>query len=323
MEAAAAIGRKSIRIANGIVNMFVLIAILLLLAFSSYAMWDAGQVYAQASPTKYIAYKPTTENQGLSFGQLQAVNPEVFAWLTVYGTHIDYPVAQGTNDLKYVNTDASGKYSLSGSIFLDFSCAKDFSDFSSIIFGHHMDKEAMFGEIGLFNDKSYFDAREYGSLYFGGQEHGLEFFAFVHADAYDTDVFRTKITGAEAQQAYLNLLLSRATNVRTDVSVAKGDHIVLLSTCANSTTNGRDILIGKITSQTYPDTFKTDITKTANLVPLAGVDPGFWAHVSFAEKFLFAALLFLVVLLVVFLLIYKRKKRARSRSMDATQNRNI
>lgn len=321
MGAAAGIGRKSIRIANSIINLFVLLAILLLLAYGSYALWDSGQVYAAASPTKYEAYKPTNANQGLSFQQLQAINPEVFSWLTVYGTHIDYPVAQGADNLKYINTNASGKYSLSGSLFLDSDCSKDFSDFSSIIYGHHMDKDTMFGEIGLFADKSYFDARKYGMLYFNGREYGLQFFAFVHADAYDTSVFRTKITGAGAQQSYLNMLLSRATNVRGDVPVTTNDHIVLLSTCSESSTNGRDILIGKITNQTYPDTFKTEITKTASIVPMAGADPGSGAQASPAMKVLIVAACLLILLLIG--LVFRKRKRSQKGSMDATQNRNL
>ena len=282
---------------------------MLLLVFGCYALWDSGQVYGAADASHYATYKPTDGNGELSFQDLQAVNPDVISWLTIYGTHIDYPVAQGDNNLKYVNTDAKGNYSLTGAIFLDTGCSPDFSDFSSIIYGHHMNKNVMFGEIGLFADKSYFDAREYGSLYYGGKEHGLVFFAFVHADAYDASVYQIKIKGQDARQAYLDMMTKMATNIRSDVPVTADDRIVLLSTCSDSSTNGRDILIGKITDGTYADTFTTVTTDNNTAVKVINALPGFWQMTSLPVRIILIALISLLILLAIVLTYTKRKKR--------------
>lgn len=310
MDTANKICANAVRFTNSIVNLAILIVILLLLVFGSYALWDSHQVYAAADSTQYATYKPTDENKGLSFKDLQTINPEVISWLTVYGTHIDYPVAQAKDNLKYINTDAKGKYSLSGSLFLDSDCSPDFSDFSSIIYGHHMDQDTMFGEIGLFSNQSYFNARKYGVLYFDGRQHGLEFFAFMHVDAYDSAIYRTKVTGKEAQQAYLDLLMQRASHTRNDVSVTTSDHIVLLSTCSAGTTNGRDILIGKITDQVHDDPFRNG-TNNANTIPVIGALANFWARASLPIKIILVAAPFLlIVLLIVFII---KKKRSKNR----------
>jgi len=310
MDTANKICANAVRFTNSIVNLAILIVILLLLVFGSYALWDSHQVYAAADSTQYATYKPTDENKGLSFKDLQTINPEVISWLTVYGTHIDYPVAQAKDNLKYINTDAKGKYSLSGSLFLDSDCSPDFSDFSSIIYGHHMDQDTMFGEIGLFSNQSYFNARKYGVLYFDGRQHGLEFFAFMHVDAYDSAIYRTKVTGKEAQQAYLDLLMQRASHTRNDVSVTTSDHIVLLSTCSAGTTNGRDILIGKITDQVHDDPFRNG-TNNANTIPVIGALANFWASASLPIKIILVAAPFLlIVLLIVFII---KKKRSKNR----------
>ena len=116
---AEAIARKMIKGANGVVDTIVLIIVILLVAFAGYALWDSNQIYQAADKSNYAIYKPTIEDEGKSFKELQAVNAEVFAWLTVYGTNIDYPVTQGTDNMKYVSTNAEGLYSLSGAIFLD------------------------------------------------------------------------------------------------------------------------------------------------------------------------------------------------------------
>jgi len=236
-----------IRVTDSLINVFMLITIMLLFALGCYAMWDSGQVRHAASSARYERYRPTAEDDGASFAYLQAKNPDVFAWLTIYGTNIDYPVVQGKDNIRYVNTNAEGKHCLSGAIFLDFRNASAFADFNNILYGHHMDSRTMFGEIGMFIDKDYFNTCKYGTLFFDGQTHGLEFFAFVHTDAHNRNVFRTNITSEEARQTYLDLLLEEAIHTRESVRVTVDDRIVLLTTCSSNSTNGRDILVGKIT----------------------------------------------------------------------------
>jgi sortase B len=276
---------KIVRAANIVVDTAILAAILLLFALGGYSLWDTEQVYLAADSAQYEIYKPSEEDGGLSFAELVTVNPEVFAWLTVYGTHIDYPVAQGPDNMKYVNTNAEGEYSLSGALFLDSGSSRDFSDFSSILYGHHMEKEAMFGEIGLFADKSYFDARRYGNLYYGKRSHGLEFFAFLSADAYDSTVFRTGVEGRDEQEDYLNKLLAMSTNTR-DIGVTVNDRIILLSTCSPGPTNGRDILVGRITDERYADPFLTykDAPETFTADKLSGLLERFpgWLWIAIA-----------------------------------------
>lgn len=247
------VGRIAIKDVNSIINYIVLTIILLLSAFATYALWDSKQIYQAADKSNYTIYKPTVENEGKSFKELQAINEDVFAWLNVYGTNIDYPVTQGPDNSKYINTNAEGNYSLSGAIFLDHENKKDFSDFNNILYGHHMEKNAMFGDVGTFADKDVFDTHKYGSLYYDGKDHGIKFFAFVHTDAYDSSTFTVDIRTEEARQAYLDHLFEKSVYTR-DIGVTTNDHIILLSTCSSSSTNGRDILVGIITDRTYEDT---------------------------------------------------------------------
>lgn len=242
---------RIVRAADNVINFIILTVIILLLTFAGYALWDSNQIYQGADKSQYAIYKPTVVNQGKSFRELQAINPEVFAWLTVYGTNIDYPVTQGKDNMKYVNTNAEGLYSLSGAIFLDYANSKHFTDFNSILYGHHMERKAMFGEIGSFADEDMFNARQYGNLYFDGKDHGIEFFAFIHTDAYDGAVFTPNVKGAERQE-YLDNLFATAIHKR-DVEITVQDRLILLSTCSSNSTNGRDILVGVISDEIYED----------------------------------------------------------------------
>jgi len=297
------IGRKAVKGVNYIVNYTVLTIILSLLAFAGYALWDSKQIYQAADKSHYAVYKPTIEDEGKSFKELQAINAEIIAWLSVYGTNIDYPVTQGEDNIKYVNSNAEGLYSLSGAIFLDSSNDRHFRDFNNILYGHHMEKKTMFGEIGEFADKDMFESHRYGNLYFDGKDHGLEFFAFVHTDAYDRTVFRANVKGEE-RQALLDYLLAKAIYKR-DIEVTPEDNIILLSTCSSSSTNGRDILIAKLSGGTYGDPFveiKTEDSGRKEKTTYTEIKGDYLLEIPNA---LLASILF--VLLAEYI-IYKRKQ---------------
>ena len=248
------IGLKIVRAIDRATDIAIELILCVALLFGVYSLWDSRQVYRAADASNYTAYRPTSDDP-LSFEELRRINPEVFAWLTVNDTPIDYPVAQSDNNEKYINYNAEGQYSLSGSLFLDYRNSPDFDDFNSIIYGHHMEKKLMFGSLSDFADKDYFYSHPYGNLYFNGEDHGLEFFAIVLTDAYDSDSFSPGVEGDGAREKYLDLIFSAAEYTR-DIDVSEKDQIVLLSTCTTSITNGRYMLVGKLTDELHPQPVK-------------------------------------------------------------------
>jgi sortase B len=237
-------------------------------------------------------YKPT-EPEPLSFWELQRINPEVRAWLSVYGTKIDYPICQATPGAedKYLTTNAKGEYSLSGALFMDTADAADFSDFSTIVYGHHMENEVMFGAITNFGDKEFFDEHRYGNLFANDTDYGLEFLCFLDADAYDKSVYKHSFASNEEREDYLVTLRTRARHWRDDVEVGAGDRILLLSTCAEGYTNAREILVGKICDER----FKNPFVKIPNLGSGVDAQEG-WLGIPY---WCWLVLAVLVILLVV------------------------
>ncbi|MGL9729769.1 class B sortase [Enterococcus sp. DIV0756] len=255
---------------SDLIDRIAVIVLVLLCAYGIYGMWDTNQVLSNAQSSNLQQYKPeATESH--SFQELKEINQEVIAWLTVYGTKIDYPITQGENDQKYVNTDVMGKYSLAGSIFLASENAADFSDFNSIIYGHHMDKEAMFGGLDKFRGKKYFDRHQYGNLYYEGKDYGIEFFAFIQGDAYDWQLYKPGIEERFARESYLAYLTEQANRTRS-IEVNAEDRIVLLSTCASEPTNGRHILVGKLYDTPFADPFYKEKEEKSFL----GIDVQSW-----------------------------------------------
>ncbi|MDQ0362168.1 class B sortase [Breznakia pachnodae] len=287
------------------VDYVVMLIFLLLMLFGCYALWDNNQVLYEADSARYEAYKPTSTDS-VSFEELQDINDEVFAWLTVYGTHIDYPVTQADDNSKYLNKNAKGEFSLAGSIYLDYENNPDFSDFNSIVYGHHMEKDAMFGNLDQFLDKDVFDKYKYGNLYVNGENHGIEFFAYLEVDAYNRKIYNPGVEGEENKEEYLSYLLSISTYTR-DIGISADDQIILLSTCANETTNGRYILVGRLSDETFDDPF------------IGSEDSGLNNDSAFTSSSLFRIILLVILgILLLFLLLYllmRRRKKDQEEEM--------
>ncbi len=293
---------------NGVVDFITLVLVVSVILLASYSLWDANQVYQAAESTVYEAYIPD-EGDTRSFDELRAINPEVMGWLRVNDTHINYPLLQAEDNSKYVNADAEGNYSLSGAIFLHCANAPNFTDFNSVIYGHHMEKNKMFGDIGLFSERDFFDSHPYGNLFFQGKDHGVEFFAFLLVDAYD-DVFLISADEIDAQKAYLDGIYQKAMYVRPSL-VTTQDRLVLLSTCTTEITNGRHILVGRLTDEVYPEAEKQVNTG-------AGVDrlnvlvekAPLWV---WSVLIVLQILILLLLILILILLLCQRKKTGRQK----------
>ena len=242
-------GLKAVGVIDWATDIVLEFILIIALTFGVYSLWDSQQVYEAADSANYIAYRPEA-NDTLSFEELCQINPEVIGWLTVNDTAIDYPITQTDNNEKYVNTNAEGEYTLSGSIFLDYRNSSDFDDFNSILYGHHMEKKMMFGALSDFADEEYFNSHQYGNLFFNGVDHGVEFFALILTDAYNNNMFSPAIRQKEYQQEFIDYIFSNAKNIR-NVSVTPEDHLILLSTCTNDITNGRYILVGKFIDELH------------------------------------------------------------------------
>ncbi len=304
------LGKRIIGGLDEAVNWAVFVLMIVMMLFGLYALWDSRQVNLAAEPARYAVYKPkASEKDGtMTFEELRAINSEVFAWLTVNGTKIDYPVAQSgaLDGQKYITTNALGVYSSSGCPFLDSASKADFSDFASIIYAHHMADGMMFGDLQYFKDESYFNSHPYGKLYYGGKDHGIEFFAFLQVDAYDSILFSPAVTPAAY---YYNTIRSRAMHWR-EISVGLDDHLVLLSTCTSDETNGRQMLVGRLTDTVFSD---------GNSGPASGGGAMTWWQRAIRFLKTIPCWIWLLILLAILLLMgwaVYRHREAKKRSSE-------
>ena len=95
------------------------------------------------------------ETVTVDFAPLQAINPDIVAWLRIPGV-LEYPVVRGEDNSYYLNHTVQKTYNIAGSIFLDSQNAKDFSDSYHLLYGHHMDSGNMFGVLRNYQDIDFF-----------------------------------------------------------------------------------------------------------------------------------------------------------------------
>ena len=240
---------KLARAGDRLVSMIAAALILLMLLYGGYSLWDTAMVFQGAFlGSDLLQFKPGVSedpDSNPTLEELQAINPDVLGWLTVDGTHIDYPVVIGETDMEYVNKDVYGEFALSGSIFLDSDNARDLSDAYTLVYGHHMDNGGMFGDVVEFVNADYFEAHPTGTLYLPDATYGIEFFACVEVDAFDSTIYDPKAQPAGDVSELLNYVNEIAVQSRY-IGVTPQDKVIGLSTCAEAETNGRVVLFGRL-----------------------------------------------------------------------------
>lgn len=230
----------------------------LLIIYSAYAIYDA--VYTQSTAfgraTDIFKYKPTlvVDDDGVHHGGepslIKSIVEDYTSWFTIDDTNIDYPVVQGKNDLYYASHDIYKKSSLTGAIYLAADNKPDFSDSYNILYGHHMDNGAMFGDLDKFEDETFFYDHQTGTLLKDGQSYNFTAFAVFETDAYDFNIYTPGNRDLPTVMAYIKSLSSIY-----DEETAEGtEKILIMSTCKDYVSYGRLLVAGKLTNLVIDDT---------------------------------------------------------------------
>lgn len=225
------------------------VALVAMFSMGAYGVIDARLVEGDAKSASWVAYKPL-EPDFVSFSHLVGENPDVVGWVSVYGCGIDYPICQSEDVTYYLDHDALRNESLAGSLFLEPQTSSDFSEAVTFVFGHHMDKHLMFGDVDLFRDQGFLESHRYANLFFDGIDHGVELIGCLDVDAYDQSIY----AGGTDATSWLSVARDQAVSW-VDVDVCEDDRLLALSTCSAGTTSGRHVLVGVIRDEVFDDPF--------------------------------------------------------------------
>ena len=168
------------------------------------------------------------------------VSPDQVAWLHIFNTEVDYPVMQGKDNMKFLNTDPLGDFSLSGSVFLDYRNRSDFSDRYSLLYGHHMQHGAMFGALDDFQDQEYFDEHREGRVVTKRKIFDLELFSVALTEGTDQKLFNPEERTVEDVLEYLG------NHSVIYVPPKRGCRILAMSTCSGDRFTQRLLVFGTL-----------------------------------------------------------------------------
>ena len=199
---------------------------------------------AQTTPEVTQDPEVTKPDIPINFKELQQENPDIYAWIRIPHTKIDYPVVQSvSDDTYYLNHTIEKKEGLPGSIYSESQNAQDFSDPNTVLYGHNMRNGSMFADLHKYSDEDYMKKHQEITVY--TTDHILTYQVFA-AVVYDNRHILNTIDFQDATQfqSFLDSLKNarNLNNVYDDtVTVTTDDRLLTLSTC-NSNSEQRFIV---------------------------------------------------------------------------------
>ena len=188
---------------------------------------------------------PTSEPPLMDFTKLKSKNEEIIGWITLEDTMIDYPIVQGSNNSYYLSRSAEKRSSKSGAIFLDYRAEKDFSNFSSVIYGHNMKAGTMFGGLVKFKDKSYFDEHKTGYICTPDKTWKLQVVSVAITQP-DSEYYKYAFSSEAEKMSHIEMMKDKVLYWHEDEALNSEDKILVLSTCSYEQKNARTVLVVKL-----------------------------------------------------------------------------
>lgn len=173
----------------------------------------------------------------INFDELKKINPETVGWIRVNNTNIDYSVVQHSDNSYYLNHNFYKQSNGAGWIFADFKNSFDILDKNTIIYGHHMRNETMFGELPNLIENSWTFEDKNLYFYFATEEksYKAEIFSVYEMKASQL-VIPNKFENDEEFLEYVQQLKDLSIH-DFNIQVNKDDNIITLCTCGDTNKN--------------------------------------------------------------------------------------
>ncbi len=184
--------------------------------------------------------------------QLQKINSDIIAILTIEGTNINYPVVQTKDNSYYMTHNYKKEKSKDGALFLDKSYDLEKPSTNFLIYGHNnVGSKEMFSDLVKYKKEDFYKKHKTINLvtskedacyeiisvflsrvYYQTEKNVFRYYYFI--DAYNKEQFDSFVTSVKNASLY-----------NTGKSAEYGDALITLSTCDYSQPNGRLIVIAK------------------------------------------------------------------------------
>ncbi len=182
----------------------------------------------------------------VDFEALWAVNTDIVGWIYIGAENISYPIVLGEDNNQYLHTTVEGTANYSGSIFMEYQNSGDFLDSNTIIYGHNMKDQSMFGKLKLlYSHEDYLQDDTFWVITPQGANR-YKMFSMQYT-TYNSDVYTLFSGASELVADYIALRISESL-VDFDLKSYNADSkVVTLSTCSSSSGSGRFVVQGILT----------------------------------------------------------------------------
>lgn len=175
--------------------------------------------------------------------RLTEINADYACWIYAPDSPIDYPIVHGADNETYLHRMFDGTRNAAGTLFIDCRNLPDFQDPNTLIYGHHMRNDSMFGTLDHYAQAGYYDAHPWLLLIAPDQVDLLDVIAGYTTSDKD-HCYDIAISDEDDKRAFVDQAIAKSDFI-SSAELQEGDSLVTLSTCAYAFEHARYIIICK------------------------------------------------------------------------------
>ena len=167
------------------------------------------------------------------FEKLKEINNDTVGWLTVNNTKIDYPVVQSTDNDYYLYRDYYKNKNRHGWIYMDYrNNIEDLSD-NTIIFGHNLANQKMFGTLRYVTNQSWYKKSSNQIITFNTTKANMKWqIISIYKIPVTNDYLVANFASSEDKLNFLDMITQRSI-YDFNATYDENTKIITLSTCSN------------------------------------------------------------------------------------------
>ena len=167
------------------------------------------------------------------FEKLKEINNDTVGWLTVNNTKIDYPVVQATDNDYYLYRDYYKNKNRHGWIYMDYrNNIEDLSD-NTIIFGHNLANQKMFGTLRYVTNPSWYKKSSNQIITFNTTKANMKWqIISIYKIPVTNDYLVANFSSSEDKLQFLDMITQRSI-YDFNATYDENTKIITLSTCSN------------------------------------------------------------------------------------------
>lgn len=181
--------------------------------------------------------------KAIDFDRLHEISQDAVAWIYAPGGDINYVIAQAEDNDYYLHRLLDGSQASGGTLFMDCGNSADFSDWNTIVYGHHMKNGTMFASLLDYQTPGYYEKNPVMYLYTPGHRYRLDLIAGCTIKA-DDPIYA--VPAAKEDRAEIVSRISRMSTFISNAAVTDTDRLVTLSTCSYDYDEARYVVIGRL-----------------------------------------------------------------------------